>query len=51
MRDLDAPSSRQIVIKVELFLQFQRLEAGVGLSTPTARTSIGTCKKVKEKNQ
>ena len=56
--DFDPPPPRQVVVKVELFLQFQRLVARVRLATSSPRTAIGSCahnkkrkkKKKKKKN-
>jgi hypothetical protein len=40
--DLDAPPPGQVVIEVELFLQLQRLEPGVGLPAPSPRAPVRT---------
>ena len=41
--DFDPPPPRQVVIKVKLFLQFQRLVARVSLATSSSRAAIGSC--------
>ena len=41
VRHFDPPPPRQVMIRVELFLQFQRLVAGVGLPSSTPQ-SVGT---------
>lgn len=37
---LNTPTTGQVMIKMELLLQFKGLEASVCLTTPTARTTI-----------
>ena len=41
--DLDPPPPRQVVVEVKLFLQLERLVAGVRLAASSPRTAIGTC--------
>lgn len=42
VRDFDPSSAGQVVVEVELFLQLERLEAGVRLSASSTGTSVGT---------
>jgi hypothetical protein len=42
--DFDPPPPCQVVIKVKLFLQFQRLVARVRLATSSSRAAIGSCR-------
>lgn len=42
VRDLDPPPPRQVVVKVELFLQLQRLVARVRLTASPSRAPIGS---------
>ena len=42
VRDLDPPPPRQVVIEVELLLQFQRLVASVRLAPSSSWTSVGS---------
>ncbi len=42
VRDLNPPPPRQVVVEVELLLQLQRLEPGVGLPAPPPWTPIWT---------
>lgn len=42
VRDFDPSSAGQVVVEVELFLQLERLEAGVRLPASSTGTSVGT---------
>lgn len=46
MSDFDPSPPSQVVVEMELFFQLQSLEAGVGLTTSSARTTVGTWNKV-----
>lgn len=45
MRDLDTAPPGKVPVKMELFLQLERLVAGVRLTTPSTGVTEGPCQK------
>lgn len=50
VRNFDPPSPGQVVVEVELFLQLERLEAGVRLPASSTRASVGTWRNERKRN-
>lgn len=51
MSYLDTPSSRQIMVEMEFFLEFERLKSSVRLSTSSSWATVGTCKNRQDLNE